>query len=161
MASLTTEQPSTAGTARLGERAVRSIPSPAAPTGGAVAGLVGRTSHRSPVRPADPARNDAESPVRRLAAMASMREWERASTPRLMHEAILAGERPGKVAEAARLSAAEAHLRWNLWASRHLPPARTGEPAEVTVREYLRVHAAFAQAIADVPVAGEATWPES
>ncbi|MFI5610820.1 hypothetical protein [Amycolatopsis sp. NPDC051903] len=83
--------------------------------------------------------------LHRLAAMASLQDWIRRSSPVLMHEAVLAGENPAEVAAAARLTVAEAHLTWNTWASRRLATPANGEG--LTLREYLRVHTAFAGAL--------------
>ncbi|MGW4489967.1 hypothetical protein ACWEOE_39875 [Amycolatopsis sp. NPDC004368] len=77
--------------------------------------------------------------------MASLQDWVRRSSPVLMHEAVLAGENPTEVAAAARLSVAEAHLTWNTWATRRLASPTVGEP--LPLRQYLRVHTAFAEAL--------------
>ncbi|MEW2500563.1 hypothetical protein AB0878_08790 [Amycolatopsis sp. NPDC047767] len=89
----------------------------------------------------------AGSQLHRLAAMASLQDWIRRSSPVLMHEAVLAGESPAEVASAARLSVAQAHLTWNTWATRRLASATPGEA--LPLRQYLRVHTAFARALND------------
>ncbi|WP_406632572.1 hypothetical protein [Amycolatopsis sp. WGS_07] len=86
--------------------------------------------------------------LHRLSSMASLRTWEERSTPALMHDAILRGVSAGEAAEAARLSVAEAHLRWSAWASRRLTPQQVGTAAELSVQQFLSVHAAFAAALA-------------
>ncbi|WP_326834496.1 hypothetical protein VSH64_06150 [Amycolatopsis rhabdoformis] len=90
---------------------------------------------------------ESATQLHRLAAMASLQDWVRRSSPVLMHEAVLAGESPAEVAAAARLSVAEAHLTWNTWASRRLAASAVTEP--LPLRQYLRVHTAFARALTE------------
>ncbi|MCR6485146.1 hypothetical protein M8542_20155 [Amycolatopsis sp. OK19-0408] len=71
-----------------------------------------------------------------LTRLASLAELARRSSPSLMHHAILAGTSPATVAAAAKIDVAEAHLRWHAWAD-----------TAVGLEEYLRVHAAFAEAV--------------
>ncbi|MDX3193487.1 hypothetical protein PV458_34230 [Streptomyces sp. MN03-5084-2B] len=80
-----------------------------------------------------PVARDALAELARLAALA---ELARTSAPALMHQAILAGTGPARVAVAAQLDVAEAHVRWHEWAE-----------SRVDLAEYLRVHAAFAEAV--------------
>lgn len=101
----------------------------------------GSTSRDLPL----PASTGSATQLHRLAAMASLQDWVRRSSPVLMHEAVLAGENPTEVAAAARLSVAEAHLTWNTWATRRLASPTVGEP--LPLRQYLRVHTAFAEAL--------------
>ncbi|MEV6643128.1 hypothetical protein [Amycolatopsis sp. NPDC051371] len=82
---------------------------------------------RRPVAP------DALAELTRLASLA---ELARTSSPSLMHHAILAGTGPATVAAAANIDVAQAHVRWHAWAE-----------TAVGLDEYLRVHAAFAEAL--------------
>ncbi|MEU8636079.1 hypothetical protein AB0C38_28275 [Amycolatopsis sp. NPDC048633] len=86
-----------------------------------------------PVPRRRPVESDALAELARLAALA---ELARSSSPSLMHHAILAGTSPVTVAAAAEVDVAEAHLRWHAWAE-----------TAVGLDEYLRVHAAFAEAV--------------
>ncbi|HWD03335.1 MAG TPA: hypothetical protein VG674_12880 [Amycolatopsis sp.] len=102
-------------------------------------------TQRPPTADRSATEREAGHPLPRLAAMATLREWVRRTTPVLMHEAVLAGESPAEVAAAARLTLAEAHLTWHAWATRRLaPPARVDG---VSLHQYLRVHTAFADAL--------------
>ncbi|MFD2468653.1 hypothetical protein [Amycolatopsis silviterrae] len=96
-------------------------------------------------RPAPPS---VSSTLHRLSSMALLRTWEQRSTPALMHDAILRGVSAHHAAEAARLTVAEAHLRWGAWASRRLTPQQVGTAADLSVQQFLSVHAAFAAALA-------------
>ncbi|WIV55763.1 hypothetical protein [Amycolatopsis nalaikhensis] len=80
-----------------------------------------------------PVAPDALTELARLAALA---ELARRASPSLMHQAVLAGASPVKVAAAAKLDVAEAHVRWHAWAD-----------DSVGLEEYLRVHTAFADAV--------------
>ncbi|SFW85135.1 hypothetical protein [Amycolatopsis australiensis] len=80
-----------------------------------------------------PVAHDALAELARLAALA---ELAKSSSPSLMHHAILAGAGPAAVAAAAKIDVAEAHVRWHEWAD-----------TAVALDEYLRVHAAFAEAV--------------
>jgi hypothetical protein len=80
-----------------------------------------------------PVTSDTLAELARLAALA---ELARRSSPSLMHHAILAGTSPATVAAAAKIGVAEAHIRWHEWAD-----------TAVGRDEYLRVHAAFAEAV--------------
>ncbi|WP_206784741.1 hypothetical protein [Amycolatopsis sp. MtRt-6] len=80
-----------------------------------------------------PVARDALAELARLAALA---ELARNSSPSLMHQAVLAGTSPARVAAAAKLDVAEAHVRWHAWAD-----------SAVSLEEYLHVHAAFAAAV--------------
>jgi hypothetical protein len=86
-----------------------------------------------PVLRRRPVASDALAELARLAALA---ELARSSSPSLMHHAILAGTSPATVAAAAQIDVAEAHVRWHAWAE-----------TAVGLDEYLRVHAAFAEAV--------------
>lgn len=88
------------------------------------------------------------STLHRLSSMASLRAWEHNSTPALMHQAILDGVNARHAAEAAHLSVEEAHVRWGDWAAKQLAPQRPGDAAELSVQQFLNVHAAFAAALA-------------
>ncbi|UOZ02893.1 MULTISPECIES: hypothetical protein [unclassified Amycolatopsis] len=81
-------------------------------------------------------RPDGGDPSAELTRLAALADLARRSTPPIMHRAILAGGDPASVAAAARLSAAQAHIRWHEWAGTSVP-----------LDEYLRVHTAFADAI--------------
>ncbi len=80
-----------------------------------------------------PVESDALAELAHLAALA---ELARNSSPSLMHHAILAGTSPATVAAAAKIDVAEAHVRWHAWAE-----------TAVGLDDYLRVHAAFAEAV--------------
>ncbi|MEQ0559755.1 hypothetical protein ABJI51_11775 [Amycolatopsis sp. NEAU-NG30] len=80
-----------------------------------------------------PVARDALAELARLAALADL---ARSASPSLMHQAILGGTSPLKVAASAKLDVAQAHIRWHEWAD-----------AAVGRDEYLRVHAAFAAAV--------------
>ncbi|QYN18172.1 hypothetical protein [Amycolatopsis sp. DSM 110486] len=128
----------------------RAAPAPAAPAPDA--GAPGATApDLTGVHTTAPDTNtdtgESGSQLHRLAAMASLQEWIRRSSPVLMHEAVLAGESPAEVAAAARLSVAQAHLTWNTWATRRLASPTPGEA--LPLRRYLRVHTAFARALND------------
>lgn len=71
-----------------------------------------------------------------LAHLAALAELARSSSPSLMHHAILAGTSAATAAAAAKIDVAEAHVRWHAWAE-----------TAVGLDEYLRVHAAFAEAV--------------
>jgi hypothetical protein len=96
-------------------------------TGGLESARAVPVPRRRPVTP------DALAELARLAALA---ELARSSSPSLMHHAILAGTSPAAVAAAAKIDVAEAHVRWHTWAE-----------TAVDLDEYLRVHAAFAEAV--------------
>ncbi|WP_409464648.1 hypothetical protein [Amycolatopsis sp. GA6-003] len=96
-------------------------------------------------RPAPPT---VSATLHRLSSMASLRAWEQRSTPALMHQAILDGVNARHAAEAAHLSVAEAHVRWGAWAAQRLAPQYPGIAAELSVQQFLSVHAAFATALA-------------
>jgi hypothetical protein len=81
-------------------------------------------------------RPDGGDPLADLGRFAAAADLARRSTPPLMHRAILAGADPASVAAAAKLSVAQAHIRWHEWAGTTVP-----------LDEYLRVHTAFADAI--------------
>lgn len=95
-------------------------------------------------RPAPPT---VSSTLHRLSSMASLRAWEQRSTPALMHQAILNGVNARHAAEAAHLSVDEAHVRWANWAAKRLAPQYPGMAAELSVQQFLSVHAAFAAAL--------------
>ncbi|GAB3148349.1 hypothetical protein GCM10027258_43250 [Amycolatopsis stemonae] len=80
-----------------------------------------------------PVTQDALAELARLTALA---ELAQSSSPSLMHHAILGGTSPATVAAAAKIDVAEAHVRWHAWAD-----------TAVGLEEYLRVHAAFADAV--------------
>ncbi|MEV4596881.1 hypothetical protein AB0K15_05705 [Amycolatopsis sp. NPDC049253] len=128
----------------------RAAPAPAAPapdTGAPGATAPDLTGvHTTAPDPGSDTR-EGGSQLHRLAAMASLQDWIRRSSPVLMHEAVLAGESPAEVAAAARLSVAQAHLTWNTWATRRLASTTPGEA--LPLRQYLRVHTAFARALND------------
>ncbi|MEU4667858.1 hypothetical protein AB0F91_07790 [Amycolatopsis sp. NPDC023774] len=147
--SLTPEITETASAKLAGRpefpRAAPAAPAPAPGAPGATAPeLTG--VHTTAPAPTSGTR-EAGSQLHRLAAMASLQDWVRRSSPVLMHEAVLAGESPTEVAAAARLSIAQAHLTWNTWATRRLASATPGEA--LPLRQYLRVHTAFARALND------------
>lgn len=90
-------------------------------------------AHPVPVPRRRPAGSDELAELTRLAALA---ELAQSSAPSLMHHAILGGTSPASVAAAAKVDVAEAHVRWHAWAD-----------TAVGLEEYLRVHAAFAEAV--------------
>ncbi|WP_329063626.1 hypothetical protein [Amycolatopsis sp. NBC_01480] len=150
MTNSVTEEPATAGT--WDPRAIaRAGDAPSLP--GA------RRAAHPPLRD-DPVPAEPATFLHRLSTMASMREWEQQSTPMLIHEAILAGASPCAAARSARVTTAEAHVRWSLWAFRRLGPFFAGEATSMSVQQYLRVHTAFAEILADELVFGEASYPK-
>ncbi|WP_284748632.1 hypothetical protein [Amycolatopsis sp. RTGN1] len=92
-----------------------------------------QNAHPVPVPRRRPVAPDALAELARLAALA---ELARNASPSLMHHAILAGTSPATVAAAAKTDVAEAHVRWHAWAE-----------TAVGLEDYLRVHAAFAEAV--------------
>lgn len=92
-----------------------------------------QNAHAVPVPRRRPVAPDALAELARLAALA---ELARSASPSLMHHAILAGAGPATVAAAAKIDVAEAHVQWHAWAE-----------TAVGLEDYLRVHAAFAEAV--------------